>query len=537
MKRSPKPRPRLTPPSLFNIAKIVAVATLIGKVFGLLRSTLMAAVFGVGTVANAYNYAYIIPGFSLTILGGINGPLHVSLVSVLSKRDKSEAASIVKNITTLVSGFLLLLTILLILFANNFIDLIAPGLQSPVRELAIAQLQIMAPVVLFAGLIGIGFGSLNAAQHYWLPSISPMFSSMTVMVGLGWFIWQGEEASSIQYLRMGSFVLATATLIGAIVQWLMQWFVQRREGMGGLIPSFNWNTPGVKEAVFIMIPAILSSSMGQINIYIDLYFASYIPGAAASLNYAGLLAQTPKGILSSILLIPLMPVFSHLATPEHWTALKQRIRQGLVLTALTMLPLGALMIALAVPIVKLVFERQAFDANASRLVASVVMAYGLGAFTSVAVSILVRVFYALEDGKTPFRITLLNILLNVVLDYLLIQSLGTPGLVLASMSLNISAMLIMLWCLHRRLDGLPWREWGTVLLGLVRSAGIAGLTAWGIGQGFALILGRDRILGLLLQLVLAGSTGLGVFAILVSWMKLPEVELLLSRFRKKNISG
>ncbi|NEQ17979.1 MAG: lipid II flippase MurJ, partial [Moorea sp. SIO3E2] len=115
--------------SLAGIAGIVAVATIISKVFGLVRQQAMAAAFGVGPVINAYSYAYVIPGFLLILLGGINGPFHSALVSVLAKRDKSEAPRLVETVTTLVACILLLVTIALVLFAPVLIDVLAPGFQ------------------------------------------------------------------------------------------------------------------------------------------------------------------------------------------------------------------------------------------------------------------------------------------------------------------------------------------------------------------------------------------------------------------------
>ena len=203
---SNQPKPSRT---LAGIAGIVAVATLISKIFGLVRQQAIAAAFGVGAVADAYNYAYGIPGFLLILLGGINGPFHSAIVSVLAKRQKEEAAPLVETVTTLVGGLLLLLTIALVFFAAGLIDLVAPGLNqtpqgSEVRAIAILQLQIMAPMALLAGLIGIGFGTLNAANQYWLPSVSPLFSSITVIMGLGFLALQlGQEITTPQYALVG----------------------------------------------------------------------------------------------------------------------------------------------------------------------------------------------------------------------------------------------------------------------------------------------------------------------------------------------
>ena len=176
--------------SLVSIAGLVAVATLISKLFGLVREQAIAAAFGVGPVVNAYAYAYVIPGFLLILLGGINGPFHSALVSVLAKRDKSQAAPLVETVTTLVSVALLVVTLILIVFAGTFITLLAPGLEGAAKEIAVQQLQIMAPLALLAGLIGIGFGTLNAADQYLLPSISPLFSSVAIVVGVWVLMWQ-----------------------------------------------------------------------------------------------------------------------------------------------------------------------------------------------------------------------------------------------------------------------------------------------------------------------------------------------------------
>ncbi|HAX75315.1 MAG TPA: lipid II flippase MurJ, partial [Cyanobacteria bacterium UBA11372] len=145
--------------SLAVIAGIVAFGTLISKIFGLVRQQAIAAAFGVGAAANAYSYAYILPGFLLVLLGGINGPFHSAVVSVLAKRDKKEAAPIVETMTTLVTGFLLLFTIALIIFAEPLTNIVAPGLNQTqglsasevqtlmqTKQIAIAQLRIMAPI-------------------------------------------------------------------------------------------------------------------------------------------------------------------------------------------------------------------------------------------------------------------------------------------------------------------------------------------------------------------------------------------------------
>ena len=534
---SPSSTPSSSPApgrSLAKIAGIVAVATIISKFFGLFRQLAIAAAFGTGPVANAYAYAYIIPGFLLILLGGINGPFHSAMVSALAKRKKEETAPLVETITTLVGALLLGLTIIIIIIAPQLISL-GFNLSDADALIAIQQLRIMAPMALFAGLIGVGFGTLNAADLYWLPSISPLFSSTALLVSLGAFVlYMGDtDPSNTHYMVTGGIVLAGGTLAGAVIQWFVQSIVQWRSGLGSFRLRFNWKQPGVWDVVKVMAPAAFSSGTLQINLFTDMRFAAPISGAGAAFTYANLIVQTPLGIISNVILVPFLPVFSRLAAPEHWDELKDRIRQVLILTALTMLPLGALFVTLALPIIRIVYERGKFSADASALVASILVAYGIGMFVYLGRDVLVRVFYGLGDGATPFRISLVNIGLNVVLDYFLVKQFGAPGIVYATVGINLVTMLALRYFLDKRLNGLPWDALTKPIALLIGASGIEGLAAWVSRWGLEQWLGTEGVLPRIIQLAGAGTAGLVVFGAIATQLGLPEVEMLTGRIRQK----
>lgn len=532
------------------------MATLVSKLFGLVRQQAIAAAFGVGPAVGAYNFAYVIPGFLLILLGGINGPFHSAIVSVLAKRKREEIAPIVETITTLVVSILLVAMFGLVFFAEPLMHLVAPGLfiseaqakatsmtaevyqvLLQTKAIAIQQFRIMAPMAVLAGLIGIGFGVLNATDQYWLPSISPLFSSVTVLIGLGGLaLYLGDKMILPEYAALGGAVLAWSTLAGGILQWLVQIPGQWKSGLVGFRLRFNFRQPEVQEVIKIMGPATFSSGMMQINVWTDLFFASFIPNAAAAVSamgYASLLVLTPLGILSNAILVPFLPVFSKLAAPENWTELKTKIRQGLVMSAVTMLPVSALMIALAVPISRVVYERYAFKTEDAYLTAAVMIAYASGMFFYLGRDVLVRVFYALEDGDTPFRISVVNIFLNALLDFWLVKPFGAPGLVMATVGVNLTSMVAMLWILNRRLNRLPLLEWFVPIGGLAIGSVISGGIAWGALQGMERWLGREGIWILLLQLCLAAFLGLLAFVAIATQLKLPEVDTVFDRVRQK----
>jgi putative peptidoglycan lipid II flippase len=527
------------PRSLANIAGIVAAATVVSKIFGLIRQVALASVFARGYVIGAYEYAAIIPSFFLILLGGINGPFHSAMVSVLAKKDKRESIPVIETISTLVGLVMLVVTLLVILFAPQLVDLIASGLaknQPFVRDITIQLLRIMAPTAWFAGMIGIGFGALNAANVYWLPSISPLLSSIPFVLAVaGLALWLGDKVKTPQYALLAGSVLAGAFVVGTVLQWVAQAIAQKQAGLGGLGIRLDLKNPAVKDVLKVMAPALFASGMLQINVYTDIHFTTYLANptaAVSSFGYANLLVQTPLGILSNVILVPLLPVFSQLSDPLNWGALKQRIRQGVLITAIVMLPLSALMIALSTPIVRLVYERNNFRPEDTQAVAAVLIAYAIGMFVYLSRDVLVRVFYALGDSDTPFRISMVNIFLNALFDYLLLPF-GVQGLVLATVSVNVLSVIALIYFLNRRLGGLAWRSWGATICGLTLISIISGFVSWGVLVSLQNILGGQNFFIQVFRLGLAGLAGLGAFGVMVSQFKLPEVEMFTQQIRRR----
>jgi len=444
-------------------------------------------------------------------------------------------------INTLVGAGLIGVTLLLVVAADPLITLVGPGLDAERHAIAVLQLRWMAPMALFAGLIGLGFGALNAADEFWLPSVSPLLSSVAVIGGLG-VLWLqlGPSLALPQYAVLGGAVLAASTTLGAVFQWLVQLPALARQGLHSLRLVWDWKHPGVREVLQVMGPATLSSGMLQINVFTDLFFASGIVGAAAGLGYANLLVQTPLGLLSNALLVPLLPVFARLTAPEDRGELIGRIRQGLMLSTGSMLPLGALMVGLAGPIVALIYERGAFNASAASLVGGLLMAYGVGMPAYLGRDVLVRVFYALGDGTTPFRFSMAGIGLNVIFDWLLVGgptpwglqlpalNFGAPGLVLATVAVNGITCLGLLLALQGRLGGLPLRAWCRDTVMLTGAAVVSGLVAWALAVSIAW---PNGLWGRLLECSLAGAASLLVYAAVASAARVPEMDQLLRQLR------
>jgi putative peptidoglycan lipid II flippase len=153
-------------------------------------------------------------------------------------------------------------------------------------------------------------------------------------------------------------------------------------------------------------------------------------------------------------------------------------------------------------------------------------------FIFLARDVLVRVFYALGDGATPFKISMVNIFFNLLFDYLFWKPFGAAGITLSTVCINLISFSVMLFVLDRRLNGLPWRGLLPLVWIFLASAVSGGIT-WGVSYGWQQFIPESNKITLVMQLVLAGGIGFGVFVSIVSQLKLPEFDKFSKQIRQK----
>ncbi|KAJ8619906.1 hypothetical protein MRB53_028435 [Persea americana] len=310
----------------------------------------------------------------------------------------------------------------------------------------------MTPCILFAGPIGLGLGCFSAEGDNIVPCLSPAVSNITTILLCATYIFISGSSSSHSKDALWT------TSLGAFLKWLIQVVVHGKNGYGFM--SSSWKNilkdKDLCKLFSLMLPATISSGMAQIASFTDLYFASFIPGAAAALSYAHLLAMAPLGILLSTIMLPLIPTFSRLEKSSSWPSLKENLQQAILLCVALVLPITLSVCVLAKEIISILFQRFAFDSAASTLVSSLLICYSIGSPFYVIRELLVVVYYALEDGKLPFLISVAAILLNGILDWLFISqfNLGAQGLVLSTSFVTALSTLMLFYLLLKKLPGL-----------------------------------------------------------------------------------
>ncbi len=527
-----------------EIAFVVTLGTFLSKFGGMARQLVIAGAFGISASYDAYNYAYIIPGFFLILLGGINGPLHNSMVTLLANKNKVDSKIFLNSINNILNLILLFISLLVFFASDLLINLVGAGLSPDIKEIASSQLKIMSPIILLSGLIGLGFGSLNAKKEFFIPSISPLISSLVIIIWISHFWINKENATDLYELDLkGGVILAKATFIGALSQYLIQIPFLIKKGIFTISLSIKTKFSDIKRAWNMIAPASLSSGMIQINVLTDLFFASKIVGAAAGLSYANFIVQAPLGIISNAILIPLLPIFVSLRAKENNIKLITKIHQGLLISSSSMTFLGSILVSLSTPIVILIYGRGSFNQNAIDIVSNLLIAYGIGMPFYLMRDLLVRVFYGIEDAKTPFKISSMGILLNLFFDWLLIGgpspwgeisplNLGVNGLVFSTTFVNIFACILLLLKLNNKLDNLKLSKILSQNIKIILIGLISGIFSFLI---FNILYLHDTFFNLLLKISISSGINLIIFYCLAIVLKIDDIYFLYKFFKKKFI--
>jgi putative peptidoglycan lipid II flippase len=516
--------------SLLRAASLIALLSLVSKGVGLLRDMVFAYYCGLSMVTDAYNTAYLLPGsFALLMLGGLNGPFHSAVVSTLTRSWEEQDETTWHTVLDTTVCFTLLLmgslSLGLYLSAPTLIGLWTT-LAPETARLAVLQLQIMAPMFLLSGLIGISYGVLNIRQSFFTPSLSPIMASLTIILALIFF--SNPDGLSL------SRALAWGTLSGALCQLLLQ-LIPLLKNFRPRPLRIDFKHPLFHALLRLLFPAALSSTVGQVNLFVIYFFAGAADRGISAFQLGNRLLQLPLGILLTALLVPLLPLLSSAAQAhDGYASLKTRLNQSLRPVILITLPVTVVLMFWGPFLISLLFEKGRFSAEDTRLTHQVLLFLSLSISFYAIRDLLIRVFYALQDSRIPFLTTFVSIAGMFVFSALLAPQLGVGGVSLAA-SLATGLNFVVLMLLLRRRIG-PWSERATLAhLGKV----VLACVPLSIGGVLSLMLlphlhGKIMLGGATaLSLGLSGAAFLGVL-ILLRDPEITQVQHMITRRLRKS---
>jgi putative peptidoglycan lipid II flippase len=513
----------------------MAAATMTSRVLGMVRVMVYAAFMGNGWVASAFTLAFMIPNLFRRLLG--EGALTAAFIPIFKKKEVQEGATEMwRTANVVISGLIVAAGAVTVLALVGISGVLSWGSFTPETTLMLRLLRVMFPYMLLVCLAAVLIGMANARGHFFVPALGSvllnvvMISSVLAVMFLPQFRdWKLEEKI---------FGLAIGVLIAGAVQAFFQIPSLRKEGFRYQWVA-PWSDPTVREVVRKMIPGSIGVAAFQINVLITQGYVFWIDETKtinATYEFAVRLMELPQGIFGISLATFLLPTLAGLAAEKKYPEFRATLNQGMNYISFTNLIAAAVSMALAEPIVRLLFERGQFGPDATQRVALTLMCFAPGLLLFSMNNILARAFFALNDIKTPMKISVFCLFLNLGFAVLLVQSYREAGLAVANSLSAVFNTSLLLYALRRKLGRLEFTGLGQNLGILLAAAIVAGAAAYGAFRWWEGSFGHASLLLRLGAVFVPMTIAGGVYGALTLAAKVPAArdvtQLVLRRIRK-----
>ena len=493
----------------------LATATLTSRILGMVREIVYARFMGDGAVASAFKLAFQIPNLFRRLLG--EGALSAAFIPIFKAKERTQgeqemwrSANAVISAMVVVAAAIIALVMLgisLVLTEHQFEDS---------TRLMLLLLRVMFPYMLVICLTAVLMGMLNARGHFFVPAAGALVLNLVMIASVLFLAPRlgGELDRQI-------FGLAIGVLIAGVAQAAFQLPTLRREGF-----RYRWVTPWrdetVRQVVLKMIPGALGVAAFQINVLVTNGMAFWVdPQMVASFDYAVRLMELPQGVFGISLATYLLPTLSGMAAEKKYPEFRATLQQGLSYLIFLNLIASVLLVVLAEPIIRLIFEHGKFDAGSTQRAsfALACLAPGLVAFSMV--NVLARAFYALGDTQTPMQISVVCLGLNLVFALWLILPFRQGGLGIANSLTAGCNVALLVYALRRKLSRIVLTPLIQTLPAKLGAATAAGILAWATWRYWEHSVGHEnlpaRMGAVFAPMTLAGSAYWGASY----WLQVP----------------
>ena len=416
----------------------VSLMTLLSRVLGLTRDIVIARFYSAGIEADAFFVAFKIPNFMRRLFA--EGAFSLAFVPVLTEYKNSRSFEETQRFVNQVAGtlglVLLVITAIGVLASPAFVYVFAAGfIDEPHKfDLTADMLRLTCPYILLISMTALAGGILNSWKQFAVPAFTPVLLNLSL---IGCALWLSPQ------LDVPVYALAWGVLLAGVLQMLFQLpFLYRL----GLLPRpvWGWSQPGVQKVIKIMVPALFGSSVAQINLLFDTFIASFLmSGSVAWLYYSDRLLEFPLGVFGIALATVVLPHLSESHVKQGREHFNDTLNWATQLALMIALPATLGLLLLAQPILATLFQYGMFDESDTLMAGMSLMAYSLGLPAFILIKILANAFYARQDSRTPVRIgiiaMLVNMLLNVVFVLYLLNFTDIPAHVGLALATSASA--------------------------------------------------------------------------------------------------
>lgn len=506
------------------------LGTAVSRVMGLAREMVFAHLFGVGAATDAFNVAFRIPNllrdlFAETALSDAFVPVLTS-EKAKGREAQNRLASNIFNVLFVVTG---LVSLAGFVAAPTLAKAIAFGFgRVPGKIDLTAQLTaVLFPFLLFVSLAAWAMSYLNTERSFFVPSVAPaafnVFSILVPLLTYGWFAARGKEPI---------FGMAVGVLVGGLMQFLVQVPLLRRKGFRWS-PVLSFRDPEFRRVMALFVPVAIGLAGTRINVLVNTILVTPLAeGSVSWLNYAFRIMHLPLGLFGVAVGAVALPSLSKLVVENDTAAIRGTLADSLRMVLFLTVPTSALLVGLAVPVTRAIYERGRFTAADTLATAAALLLYVLGIPFMSALRNVAAVFYAYKDAKTPMYASFCSIGLNIVLNVTLMWVLGYLAFPLSTTLAAILNVGILYALLPRKVGPMEFGPLAAYAgkLGLASAAGGGG--AW-IGNRLVVAELGTSLVATAVGLVACGLLGLAVFFAVSRLLGLTETRDYLRRFLKR----
>ena len=452
------------PMNLLKSLAAVSSLTMVSRVLGFVRDTIIARTFGAGVASDAFVVAFKLPNLLRRIFA--EGAFSQAFVPILAEYKMQQGEEATRTFIAYVSGLLTLVLALVtaigVLAAPWIVWATAPGFADEAErfELTVDLLRVTFPYILLISMSSLAGAILNTWNRFSVPAFVPTLLNVSMIV-FALFL--------TPYFDPPIMALGWAVLAGGLAQLLWQLPHLKKIGML-VLPRLSFSDLGVWRVLKQMGPAIFGVSVSQISLIINTIFASFlVAGSVSWMYYADRLMELPSGVLGVALGTILLPALSKTYASKNRDEYRRLLDWGLRLCFLLVLPCTLALAILAEPLVVSLFQYGKFTANDSLMTQQALMAYAVGLLALILVKILAPGFYAQQNIKTPVRIAVISLLATQAMNALFVFGLEMAHVGLA-LAISLAACLnagLLYWQLLRADIFRPLPGWGVFLFKLV----------------------------------------------------------------------
>jgi putative peptidoglycan lipid II flippase len=513
-------------------AGLAGAATLTSRLLGLVRDQVLASIFGAGNDMDAFVVAFRLPNLvrDLFAEGAMSAAFVPTFTRELTIGGKPHAWRVGNNVITALVTITGILVMAAIVFAPALVALYAGEFARVPGKLAltIRLARIMLPFLTLAAVAAALMGMLNSLHHYFVPALAPAtFNVATILCAV--LLVPLMPALGLPRIT----AIAIGTILGGAGQVALQWPALAREGFR-FRPSIAWRDPALRRVLLLMGPGTLGLAATQVNLFVSTLLATRQgTGAVSWLQYAFRLMYLPIGLFGVSIATAVLPAASRYAAVADRAAVGRTVARGVGLMLIVNIPATAGLMALAVDIVRLLFEHGRFQPADTAATAAALQCYAIGLVGYSTARITSPIFYALGQSRVPVVLSTVSIVVNILLSLVLVNRIGFRGLALAT---SIAALVnggASVWLLRRRLGGIDERRLAATFGKTAVAA--AGMTAAAltIVHGLSTIAPGGGPPSQALRLFAAIGGGLVVLAIGAKLLRISEFDEMVQELRSR----